>query len=434
MVIATIESLSKLDYPRFEVIVVDNNTPDEALWRPVEKRCSELGERFRFYSLGKWPGFKAGALNFALKETNPEAKVIGVVDADYVVEPNWLSAAVPYFQDALVGVVQAPQEHRAWEGSLFERMENDEYSGFFRIGMVQRNEDNAIIQHGTMTLICRETIESLHGWAEWCITEDAELGLRILNAGKRTVYLDHVFGRGLVPDTYEAYAKQRFRWAYGGMRIMRHYWRELLGTRGNLDFRQRYQFVKGWLPWIGDGLHMLFTALALLWSAKLMIYPLYTDFPAAIFIYPAIALVLLRLLGTAFTYEERVKIGSTRTLLAMIAGGSLTHVIAKAVVQGLFFRSGKPFYRTPKMENAAPFIRSLITAREEITLAVLLWGAAFGVLVIHGTSNSDAVLWMVALMLQSIPYIAAILAAIIGGVSGRMKGAVPQLRAATNQV
>ncbi|HEX5034816.1 MAG TPA: glycosyltransferase, partial [bacterium] len=68
MVIATIDSLAKLDYPNFEVLVVDNNTPDPELWKPVEKRCQELGSRFRFFSLGKWPGFKAGALNFALRE------------------------------------------------------------------------------------------------------------------------------------------------------------------------------------------------------------------------------------------------------------------------------------------------------------------------------------------------------------------------------
>lgn len=40
--------------------------------------------------------------------------------------------------------------------------------------MVTRNERNAIIQHGTMTLVRRSLLEQI-GWAEWCITEDAEL-------------------------------------------------------------------------------------------------------------------------------------------------------------------------------------------------------------------------------------------------------------------
>lgn len=416
MVIATVDSLSKLDYPNFEVIVIDNNTPDDNMWRPVEERCLELGERFRFYSLGNWPGYKAGALNFARKVTDPRAEIIGVVDADYVVEPNWLTATVPYFSEEDVVLVQAPQEHRSWESNLFQMMENDEYSGFFRIGMVQRNEDNAIIQHGTMTLVERRALDQVDGWAEWCICEDAELGLRLLNLKKKSVYIDHVFGRGLVPGTYEAYAKQRFRWAYGGMRILRRYWRELFGLRGNLSFAQRYQFVKGWLPWVGDALHMLFTGLALFWSAMIIIDPLRTEFPADVFVYPALALVLLRLVGTALTYAKRVRIGKDRTLLAMIAGGSLTHTIAKAVVQGLL-TSSQPFYRTPKLEGKQGLARSLTSARQELVLALLLVSFAAVIIVIEGAVNKDALLWAVALVTQSFPYVAAVIASVVSSLA-----------------
>ena len=36
MVIDTLRSLLRLDYPRYEVILIDDNTDDESLWRPVE--------------------------------------------------------------------------------------------------------------------------------------------------------------------------------------------------------------------------------------------------------------------------------------------------------------------------------------------------------------------------------------------------------------
>ncbi|MBF0106109.1 MAG: glycosyltransferase [Deltaproteobacteria bacterium] len=414
MVIATLESLSILDYPDFEVIVVDNNTPDEALWRPVEQRCRELGSRFRFFTLGKYPGFKAGALNFALKHTNPRAKVIGVIDADYVVEKDWLTATMPYFDDPLVGLVQCPQEHRNYEGSVFQRMTNDEYAGFFRIGMVQRNEDNAIIQHGTMTLVNRAFLDTLNGWAEWCITEDAELGLRLFKAGKKSIYIDHIMGRGLVPDSYEAYARQRFRWAYGAMRIMRHHFKSLFGFQKGLTRAQRYQFIKGWLPWVGDCLHMFFTFAAVVWSVVLVWDPLYTEFPDDIFIYPALALVILRIFGTFFTYMTRVKIGKPRTLLAMIAGGSLTHKIARAVLRGLFSNS-LPFYRTPKLAQAAPLLRSLFNVREEFFLMGLLFTCVYFVQREFGWVNDEAVLWISALGIQTFPYLSAITAAIVAG-------------------
>ena len=40
MVIQTLDSLAALDYPDFEVIVIDNNTRDPAVWRPVEDYCA----------------------------------------------------------------------------------------------------------------------------------------------------------------------------------------------------------------------------------------------------------------------------------------------------------------------------------------------------------------------------------------------------------
>ncbi|HKX12055.1 MAG TPA: glycosyltransferase [bacterium] len=417
MVIATIDSLSRLQYPNFEVLVVDNNTPDPEIWKPVEKRCQELGSRFRFFSLGKWPGFKAGALNFALRETNPEAKIIGVVDADYIVEPEWLSSTIPYFKEPEVAIIQAPQEHRDWENNVFQRMENDEYSGFFRIGMVQRNEHNAIIQHGTMTLIEKAELDKLGGWAEWCICEDAELGLRILNDGKKSIYFDHVFGRGLVPSTYEAYAKQRFRWAYGAMRIMRRHLAKILGITGNLTHAQRYQFIKGWLPWIGDALHMVFTFTAIAWSLLLILDPKHTDFPEPIFIYPALLLVFLRIFGTIWTYDARVKIGWKRTLLAAIAGGALTHKIAKAVFQGLFSFRSQPFFRTPKKESSAPLFKAITAVYDELLLAISLCVLSYGILDVFGTINGQAMLWAVSLVIQAIPYFAAILAALISSYS-----------------
>ena len=82
-----------------------------------------------------------------------------MIDADYVVDPDWLKALVPLFADQRVGLVQSPQDHRDGDRSVLHRAMNAEYAGFFDIGMVQRNEVNAIIVHGTMCLIRRAAIE-----------------------------------------------------------------------------------------------------------------------------------------------------------------------------------------------------------------------------------------------------------------------------------
>ena len=92
MVIDTLRALLQLDYPRYEVILIDDNTDDEDLWRPVEAWCASHGVKFKH--LENWPGYKSGALNYALRHlTDPDAEIIGIVDSDYQVDPGFLMGA-----------------------------------------------------------------------------------------------------------------------------------------------------------------------------------------------------------------------------------------------------------------------------------------------------------------------------------------------------
>ena len=136
----TLDAVSRLDYPNFECVCIINNTPDPEFWQPIQDHCRTLGERFKFINAEKVQGFKAGALRIAMDRTAADAEIIGIIDADYVVHPDWLKDLVPVFADPRVGLVQAPQEHRDGDLSLMHYIMNGEYAGFFDIGMVQRNE------------------------------------------------------------------------------------------------------------------------------------------------------------------------------------------------------------------------------------------------------------------------------------------------------
>ncbi|MEI6557685.1 MAG: glycosyltransferase, partial [Rhodospirillaceae bacterium] len=289
MVIETMRALARLEYPNFEVLIIDNNTKDEAVWRPLEAAAAQFGPRFRFFHLPNWPGYKAGALNFGLEQTAPEAEYIAVIDSDYQVTPDWLAGTIPYFENPRVGFVQSPQDYREWENDLFKRMTNWEYAGFFHIGMVQRNERNAIIQHGTMTIIRKTALEEVGRWGEWCITEDADLGLRLFEHRYKSVYMSHSFGKGLVPDSFSGYKTQRFRWAYGAVQIMKRHWREFLPGTKSLTLGQKYHFITGWLPWIADAAHLVFGAASVVWSVGLLALPKYFEFPPTVFLVPTLA-------------------------------------------------------------------------------------------------------------------------------------------------
>ncbi|MFO0998522.1 MAG: glycosyltransferase [Alphaproteobacteria bacterium] len=421
LVIQSLDALARVDYPNFEVLVIDNNTTDPELWQPVKAYCEAQGSRFRFFHLDKCPGFKAGALNFALSQTDPAAEIIGVIDSDYSVTVDWLKTFAPYFADPKVGFVQAPQDYRDWRESAFKEMCYWEYAGFFHVGMVVRNERNAIIQHGTMTLVRTAALKDVGGWAEWCITEDAELGLRLFERGHESLYLNKSFGQGVTPDTFAGYKGQRFRWAYGAVQILKHHWRELMPWSGStLTAAQRYHFVAGWMPWFGDALYGLFTAFALVWTFGLVTWPKHFDFPLTVFIASALGLFVFKTLKSFVLYGFQVRCSLLQNIGAAIAALSLTHTIGKAMLTGIF-TSDRPFLRTPKWENRPAVLRGLAMAWEETSLMGLLWIAAATIIIANASESPEAWLWGAMLLGQSVPYSAALITAMVN--------VMPQIRA-----
>ena len=414
MMIETLDALAQLDYPNFEVLVIDNNTRDEAVWRPVEAHCAKLGERFRFFHVAPLAGFKAGALNFAQAHTASDSEIIAVIDSDYRVEPNWLSDLVPSFQNPRIGIVQAPQDYRDEGENAFKAMCFAEYRGFFYIGMITRNERNAIIQHGTMTLVRRTLLDSLGGWSEWCITEDAELGIRVFEAGFEALYLPKSYGRGLMPDTFLDYKKQRFRWAYGAMQILKsHAASILLPSHSTLTAGQRYHFVAGWLPWVADGVNLLFNLAAIAWSVAMVRYPDKVDPPLMIFSLLPLSLFLFKLIKLVHLYVYRVGVNFRQTCAAALAGLALSHTIGRATLKGLVTRS-MPFFRTPKRAQASAILSALGAAREEFIIMLGLWVSAIGVrLIPTEVASPDLSMWIIALLIQSTPYFAAVCVSLI---------------------
>jgi cellulose synthase/poly-beta-1,6-N-acetylglucosamine synthase-like glycosyltransferase len=418
MLIETLDALARLDYPDYEVIVIDNNTRDEAVWRPVEQHCRHLGARFRFFHVDPLPGFKAGALNFALARTAPDASVIAVIDSDYQVEPAWLRDLVPGLAEQKVAIVQAPQDYRDGGESAFKAMCYAEYRGFFLIGMITRNERNAIIQHGTMTLVQRQALLEAGGWAEWCITEDAELGLRLFEHGYEAQYLPRSYGRGLMPETFTDYKKQRFRWAYGAVQILRAHARALFShTDERLTRGQRYHFVAGWLPWLADGLNLLFTIAALAWSFAMIVEPHRIDPPLIMFSAVPLALFTFKLVKLAHLYAARVGANIRQTLAAALAGLALSHTIGVAVVKALFTRN-QPFFRTPKSKQPHAIAQGISAARTESLMLLAMLTAAWGLTRLpEELKGPDVSVWVAVLLIQAVPYGAAVLVSLISALS-----------------
>jgi GT2 family glycosyltransferase len=376
----TLDALAAIDYPNFIVQVVDNNTTEPALWRPLEAKCAQLGERFHFLHLENWPGYKAGALNEATRRLPSQIGVIGIVDADYIASPQFLKAMVGHFDDPSIAFVQSSQYYRDWEDSGYLRGLFFSFRYFFDVTMRSRAHRNAIIFCGTMGLIRRRALEEVGGWSETCITEDAEASLRMLGHGYRGVYDRAAYGAGMMPLDFDGLKKQRFRWALGGVQILRQWWRELLPLaphRLRLSVAQRISYLLGALQWFGEPLTALFTLLLL---ATALTTALHHQLPVrqltgAVLVIPVAfaATGLLRAL-----WAMRLTTGCTWSdaIRALRVWFALSWVVTLACLRGLL-RSNAEFLRTPKHKDEAKLWQALRSARAETLLAsAALAGAA----------------------------------------------------------
>jgi len=409
MLKATLDAVARLDYPNFECVVVINNTPDPAFWRPIEDHCRTLGERFKFINEDNVSGYKAGALRLALAHTAADAEIIGVIDADYVVRPDWLKDLVPVFADPKVGMVQAPQDHRDGDRTVMHHAMNGEYAGFFDIGMVQRNEANAIIVHGTMCLMRRDALMSIGGWSSDTIVEDCDLGLQVLENGWQIHYTNRRYGHGLLPDTFEAYKKQRHRWAYGGFQILRKHWRYLLPSANVLTREQKREFALGWLNWLGaESIGVAVAILNLVWVPIVAFVGI--AIPDKILTVPILAAFIVTLAHFIALYRLRVAIAPGQMIGAVVAAMSVQWTVARAVGCGLC-KETLPFMRTAK--GGATRKGADFPAFWEAVLGTLLLVGAAVVVATNYKQIRELYVFAAVLVVQSLPFLAAVAIAVL---------------------
>jgi cellulose synthase/poly-beta-1,6-N-acetylglucosamine synthase-like glycosyltransferase len=414
VVIATLDTISNLRYPNYEVLVIDNNTKDPNLWKPVEEHCRKLGERFRFFHVDPLKGAKAGALNFALKHTAPDAEIIGVVDSDYQVEPDFLDRLVGYFEDPKIGFVQTPHDYREWENSTYQKMCYWEYKSFFETTMPSLNERDCALTVGTMCLIRRKALEEAGGWAEWCATEDSELSIRIHALGYSSVYTNVTFGRGLIPETFNGYKKQRFRWTYGPVQeLKRHiklYLPKLIAKTSALTPMQKIHHLNHGLGYLNIGLGFLLTPVAIAAIISMTMHGEVVHIPNALWISSSVLLTGTLALSLLI-YRVFLKCSLRDSIGALVASRALNHTYIMASIMGLFTKQ-IPWQRTNKFKSLPLGLAALNSAQTELMIGVAMLLFTGVTLSLFPQVGVHFIL-LIGVLLRSFDYIAAPFMAIL---------------------
>jgi cellulose synthase/poly-beta-1,6-N-acetylglucosamine synthase-like glycosyltransferase len=405
LLIETIKAVEQIDYPNFEIVVIDNNTKDPAIYGPVEEYCRGR-DRVKFVHVDPWPGYKAGACNLALRRyTDPRAEIIGMVDADDIVKPYYLRETASYFSDERLGFVQTFEGNRDYEGSAYYTACVDSYQGFYLAVMSSRNERDTVPFVGTMGLFRRSALEGIGGWNEWCISEDTEASLRVLKAGWSGLYVPRCFGRGIVPPSFAGLNTQRHRWCFGAMQILRLHWRSLMpwdrAPDNHLTAAQRRDYLMASLGWFRDLLMLGFALLLLVVTGLLLTNADFALMPlegnASLL---PMSLIIVATVCMTWTLRHWTTISWRRAGKSLVISLSASWITALACIQGLSHREGV-FLRTSKTGSTRHRIRTALRlSRIEALLAVALYTAA-GFLI---ASAHPPILLIIIILIQATVY------------------------------
>lgn len=159
------------------------------------------------------------ALEFATKD------IVTVFDAEDDMSPEIFNVINSrYLQEDLGnGVIQAGVQLMNYRDQWFGLHNCLEYFFWFKSRLHLHAQIGMIPLGGNTLFIPRTLFDVVGGWDETCLTEDAEIGIRIslLDCPIKTIYDSRYATREEIPHSLGQFIRQRTRWNQGFLQVLR---------------------------------------------------------------------------------------------------------------------------------------------------------------------------------------------------------------------
>ena len=203
---------------------------------------------------------------------------------------------------------------------------------------------------------------------------------------------------------FAAYKRQRHRWAYGGVQLIKKHWRAFIPGRSHITTQQRTEFLFGWLTWLGaESLGVVIAVLNLIWMPLVVFLGIAV--PQAVLTIPVLAAFTVMLLHFMVLYRTRVQSPMFASLGAAFSAMALQLTVARAVADGAF-KDGVPFFRTAKGSSECASQR--FPAFWEAVLGTLLLIGSLGLYLTNEQQVTEIYIFSAVMLVQSLPFIAAV--------------------------
>ena len=233
----TIENIRAIDYPNFEIIVIDDRSTDNTSSVIVDLADKYENVIAMVRKPDAFPG-KSAVLNDALEVAKGEA--ILVFDADATVEPDFLNKLIPNLEPSDVGAVQARKVIRNKDVNILTKCQNNEYTMDTHLQVGRDAVKGAVELRGNGELIKRAALEDIGGWNNYTITDDLDMSTRLHIKGWDVRFCPEacVYEEGIV-YLFPLF-RQRRRWLEGTIRrYLEYFWAAInskkMSLRAQLD-------------------------------------------------------------------------------------------------------------------------------------------------------------------------------------------------------
>ncbi len=328
--------------PHYELVVVDDGSTDRTgAWATEAARgASHVVVRRR--ERGPGPRTKGAVLAWAQPALRGE--VIGAIDADTLVEPDFLERAMrAWSRDPSADAIQVARAPRNASVSWLTRAQAEEQLMDMTSQCGRWSTDGTAELRGNGMFVRREALEAVGGWSPRALTEDLDLSTRLEANGRHVTLAPEVAVGEEAVEALRALWRQRLRWAEGSLRrLLEHGPGLLLGPQ---PLSRKADF----LAFAGEFLVPPLFATTIVASLATIPLPRPADWsvPAALFLSYGIGIFLLALGGLWATGERGPTLVGRATRGALFLSHWLL-VVPVVLVRIAFGPEPAGFVQTPR--------------------------------------------------------------------------------------
>jgi poly-beta-1,6 N-acetyl-D-glucosamine synthase len=263
----SIRSLMSLDYPHYEVIVIDDGSSDDtyrkaAAFEGTHGRCEVR-------VVHQKNGGKAHALNTGIRAAR--GSLVLCMDGDSALATATLRRAVRHFMDPNVGAVAGSVKvvNRSNVLTALQALEYIEGLNMVRSAQAFFRVVNII--PGPIGVFRRDALLRIGGYEADTFAEDCDLTLRLLIEGWQIRYEPASIAYTEAPEKILDLLKQRYRWTRGILQALRKHRRYLIDPRRSFTTSAAlwYMVFEGILwPAVNVFAHVLFIVMAASFGAE----------------------------------------------------------------------------------------------------------------------------------------------------------------------